>query len=167
MRQLIDYLPPVMAETLEMQGITAAEQPQIEALWNAADFVLDELYISSAADIGLRRWEQILNLSSAGTVEDRRKTILLKLMGNRPYTHRTLESYLESVLGDVQLSIDYGEYAVSIETGSENEQILTSLQDQLRQMIPANMTLFLAIMAEYYLPLYFGGVVEVAYEYEF
>lgn len=161
MRQLIDYLPPVIAETLEMQGIMAAEQPQIEKLWDASDFVLDELYILSATDIGLRRWERILGLSSSGTVEHRRQVILLELMKTLPYTHRTLESYLQGVLGDVLLSIDYGNYGVSIETGAENEQLLASLYDQLRLMIPANMTLFLEIMEEHYFPIYSGCLMQV------
>ena len=161
MRQLIDYLPPVMAELLEMQGITAAVQSQIDKLWNETEYLLDELYIPYASGIGLKRWEKLLGLPSSGSVEKRRQEILLVLQSRLPYTETFLKEYLEEVLGDVILTVDYGQYSVSIETGSENETILSSLSAQLRQIIPANMALFLAIMEEYLAWMYTGCLVQV------
>lgn len=161
MRQLIDYLPPVMAELLEMQGIASAVQPQIDALWNETEYLLDELYIPYASGIGLKRWEKLLGLPSSGSVEKRRQEILLVLQSRLPYTETFLKDYLEKVLGDVILTVDYGKYSVSIETGGENEEILSSLSVQLRQIIPANMTLFLAIMEEYLAWIYTGCLLQV------
>ena len=65
------------------------------------------------------------------------------------------------MLGDVILTVDYGQYSISIEAGSENEEILSSLSVQLRQIIPANMTLFLAIMEEYLAWIYTGCLLQV------
>lgn len=161
MRQLIDYLPPVMAELLEMQGITSAVQPQIDALWNETEYLLDELYIPYASGIGLKRWEKLLGLPSSGSVEKRRQEILLVLQSRLPYTETFLKDYLEEVLGDVILTVDYGQYLISIEAGSENEEILSSLSVQLRQIIPANMALFLAIMEEYLAWIYTGCLLQV------
>lgn len=161
MRQLIDYLPPVMAELLEMQGITSAVQPQIDALWNETEYLLDELYIPYASGIGLKRWEKLLGLPSSGSVEKRRQEILLVLQSRLPYTETFLKDYLEEVLEDVILTVDYGQYSISIEAGSENEEILSSLSVQLRQIIPANMALFLAIMEEYLAWIYTGCLLQV------
>ena len=161
MRQLIDYLPPVMAELLEMQGITSAVQPQIDALWNETEYLLGELYIPYASGIGLKRWEKLLGLPSSGSVEKRRQEILLVLQSRLPYTETFLKDYLEEVLGDVILTVDYGQYSISIEAGSENEEILSSLSVQLRQIIPANMALFLAIMEEYLAWIYAGCLLQV------
>ena len=161
MRQLIDYLPPVMAELLEMQGITSAVQPKIDALWNETEYLLDELYIPYASGIGLKRWEELLGLPSSGSVEKRRREILLVLQSRLPYTETFLKDYLEEVLGDVILTVDYGQYSISIEAGSENEEILSSLSVQLRQIIPANMALFLAIMEEYLAWIYTGCLLQV------
>ena len=161
MRQLIDYLPPVMAELLEMQGITSAVQPQIDALWNETEYLLDELYIPYASGIGLKRWEKLLGPPSSGSVEKRRQEILLVLQSRLPYTETFLKDYLEEVLGDVILTVDYGQYSISIEAGSENEEILSSLSVQLRQIIPANMALFLAIMEEYLAWIYTGCLLQV------
>ena len=161
MRQLIDYLPPVMAELLEMQGITSAVQPQIDALWNETEYLLDELYIPYASGVGLKRWEKLLGLPSSGSVEKRRQEIFLVLQSRLPYTETFLKDYLEEVLGDVILTVDYGQYSISIEAGSENEEILSSLSVQLRQIIPANMALFLAIMEEYLAWIYTGCLLQV------
>ena len=161
MRQLIDYLPPVMAELLEMQGITSAVQPQIDALWNETEYLLDELYIPYASGIGLKRWEKLLGLPSSGSVEKRRQEILLVLQSRLPYTETFLKDYLEEVLGDVILTVDFSQYSISIEAGSENEEILSSLSVQLRQIIPANMALFLAIMEEYLAWIYTGCLLQV------
>ena len=161
MRQLIDYLPPVMAELLEMQGIASAVQPQIDALWNETEYLLDELYIPYASGVGLKRWEKLLGLPSSGSVEKRRQEILLVLQSRLPYTETFLKDYLEEVLGDVILTVDYGQYSISIEAGSENEEILSSLSVQLRQIIPANMALFLAIMEEYLAWIYTGCLLQV------
>lgn len=161
MRQLIDYLPPVMAELLEMQGITSAVQPQIDALWNETEYLLDELYIPYASGIGLKRWEKLLGLPSSGSIENRRKAILLVLQSELPYTETFLENYLEDILGDVLLTVDYGNYNVSVEVGSESEPLLVSITSQLRQIIPANMQLFLAIMSEYLTTVFTGCVLQV------
>lgn len=161
MRQLIDYLPPVMAELLEMQGITSAVQPQIDALWNETEYLLDELYIPYASGIGLKRWEKLLGLPSSGTVEKRRQEILLILQSRLPYTETFLKNYLEDILGDVLLTVDYGNYNVSVEVGSESEPLLVSITSQLRQIIPANMQLFLAIMSEYITTVFTGCVLQI------
>lgn len=161
MRQLIDYLPPVIAETIEMTGITDGEQPQFDKVWNETEFILDELYVTTATNIGLKRWETMLGLPSSGTVEKRRQEILLILQSRLPYTETFLKNYLEDILGDVLLTVDYGNYNVSVEVGSESEPLLVSITSQLRQIIPANMQLFLAIMSEYLATVFTGCVLQV------
>lgn len=161
MRQLIDYLPPVIAETIEMIGITDGEQPQFDKVWNETEFILDELYVTTATNIGLKRWETMLGLPSSGTVEKRRQEILLILQSRLPYTETFLKNYLEDILGDVLLTVDYGNYNVSVEVGSESEPLLVSITSQLRQIIPANMQLFLAIMSEYLATVFTGCVLQV------
>lgn len=161
MRQLIDYLPPVISETIEATGICNGEQPQFDKLWNETEFLLDELYVPSATSIGLKRWETMLGLPSSGTVEKRRQEILLILQSRLPYTETFLRNYLEDILGDVLLTVDYGNYNVSVEVGSESEPLLVSITSQLRQIIPANMQLFLAIMSEYLATVFTGCVLQV------
>ena len=160
-RKLIDYLPPVVGDVLEMQGICSGEQPQIELIWTRVDKLLDELYIGTASSTGLERWESILNLSASGTVEARRKKILLTLMGERPYTIKWLRNWLSSVLGDVTVTVTPKEYLLTIETGSGSASALSTLQKTIRNIIPANLVLELLTVSEDISKMYAGCVLQV------
>ena len=167
MWKLLDYWPEYLQELYEFYVLAGVWQPSADQMWDDLRSMTDDFYLTTLTERGCARWEKMLGIIPApgDTVENRRKEILLKTMSRRPYTRWTLQNYLESVLGDVQLTIDYREYTVSIETGSENEQILASLHDQLRQMIPANMTLFLAIMAEQIAQLYSGCLLQDCFDH--
>lgn len=162
MRKLLEYLPPVMAETAEMQGIMDGEQPYFDLAWEDLDGLLAELYIGSAEGEGLSRWENILKLPGGGTAEDRRKEILLRMARMLPYTERSLQAYLDRILdGDVIVDVLYDTYAVAIEYGGQNETLFASLYTELRQMIPANMGFTLSAMEELAMALYAGTVLQV------
>lgn len=160
-RNLIDYLPPVLAGTAEMEGICRGEQPQFDIVWTRIDRLLRELYVPSAEAEGLSRWEEALGLSPDGDAEERRKQILLTLVGERPYTIKWLRRYLESVLGDVWVSEYPDDFLLVIETGSENEPLLGTLQKSLRALIPADIELELTGMTEEFAPVYSGCMIQV------
>ena len=46
-RKLIDYLPPVLQQTREMQAVMEGEQPAVAGLWDAWKTVLDALFVHS------------------------------------------------------------------------------------------------------------------------
>ena len=47
-RKLIDYLPYVIRDYAEFQGIMGSEQPEIEKAWNTTDDLLDNQFIPTA-----------------------------------------------------------------------------------------------------------------------
>ena len=59
-RKLIDYLPYVIRDYAEFQGIMGSEQPEIEKAWNTTDDLLNNQFIPTAGNMGLSRWEKIL-----------------------------------------------------------------------------------------------------------
>ncbi len=65
-RKLIDYLPYVIRDYAEFQGIMGSEQPEIEKAWNTTDDLLDNQFISTAGNVGLSRWEKILEITPRG-----------------------------------------------------------------------------------------------------
>ena len=66
-RKLIDYLPYVIRDYAEFQGIMGSEQPEIEKAWNTTDDLLDNQFIPTAGNMGLSRWEKILGITPKGT----------------------------------------------------------------------------------------------------
>ena len=77
-RKLINYLPYVVRDYAEFQGITGAEQPEFEAAWAAAEDLLSNQFIKTAGNLGLSRWEKILGITPKGTdtLDDRRFRVL-------------------------------------------------------------------------------------------
>lgn len=51
-RKLINYLPYVVRDYAEFQGITGAEQPEFEAAWAAAEDLLSNQFIKPLATLG-------------------------------------------------------------------------------------------------------------------
>ena len=62
-RKLINYLPYVVRDYAEFQGITGAEQPEFENAWAAVDDLLNNQFIKTAGNLGLSRWEKILGIT--------------------------------------------------------------------------------------------------------
>ena len=56
-RKLIDYLPYVIRDYAEFQGIMGSEQPEIEKAWNTTDDLLDNQFIPTGKGPCFQRWE--------------------------------------------------------------------------------------------------------------
>ena len=117
-RKLIDYLPPVLQQTREMQAVMEGEQPAVAGLWDAWKTVLDALFVRYANEQGLARWERMLGIRPRGTdsMEVRRAAVLARLNEQLPFTERTLRLMLDGVCGPggYTLEIIYREYRVFI-----------------------------------------------------
>ena len=100
-RKLINYLPYVVRDYAEFQGITGAEQPEFENAWAAADDLLSNQFIKTAGNLGLSRWEKILGITPKGTdtLDDRRFRVLTRLNEELPYTLSQLRIILENLCG--------------------------------------------------------------------
>lgn len=95
-RVLMDYLPGIMQDYEEMQQIMQAEQPGIEALWEACDSLMNEAYVQTETGLGAKRWESILDISpkDTDTLEVRNFRIQGRLVEDLPYTYRMFERQL-------------------------------------------------------------------------
>lgn len=95
-RALMDYLPGIMQDYEEMQQIMQAEQPGIEALWEACDSLMNEAYVQTETGLGAKRWESILDISpkDTDTLEVRNFRIQGRLVEDLPYTYRMFERQL-------------------------------------------------------------------------
>ncbi|KNY25013.1 putative phage tail protein [Pseudobacteroides cellulosolvens] len=78
------YLPNEFNEILEIDSILQAESLEFEDINNSKQDIKNEMFIDSATDYGLNRWEKnILKISpkSGATLNDRRGTIKSYLIG--------------------------------------------------------------------------------------
>ena len=143
-RKLIDYLPYVIRDYAEFQGI---EQPEIEKAWNTTDDLLDNQFIPTAGNMGLSRWEKILGITPKGTdsLEDRRFRILTRINEELPYTLPQLRNILETLCGKGNYSADVeeGTYQLLVKIGLAAKNNFNDVESLLNRVVPQNMVVTL------------------------
>ena len=107
-RKLIDYLPLFIQEFVEMQRIMSAEQPEVDALWDSCENVLNDSFIMYASENGVKRWESIIGITpkDTDTLDERRFRILTKMNQELPYTMVKLKEVLTVICGEGNFFID-------------------------------------------------------------
>ena len=100
-RQLINYLPFILRDLPAFKAAMASQQPEFSALWDSVAALQDDLFILTAGDRGLARWEHILNLvpKVSDSLNVRRIRILTALNRQLPYTLPQLQNVLNSIYG--------------------------------------------------------------------
>ena len=148
-RKLIDYLPPVLQQTREMQAVMEGEQPAVAELWDAWKTVLDALFVRYANEQGLARWERMLGIRPRGTdsMEVRRVAVLARLNEQLPFTERTLRLMLDGVCGPggYTLEIIYREYRVFVRVHLWEKRAMDEAAALLGRVVPANMVIDLGL----------------------
>lgn len=137
-RKLIDYLPPVLQSVMEFAAITDAQQPEIEAVWDALDLVMNNQFIDTATEAGVKLWEQELGIVplASDTLEDRKARILFQWNNHSPYTMKYLKEKLYEVCGD-NYEIELNDYTLKILTHLSVYGEIENIQT-LSENIPAN-----------------------------
>lgn len=138
-RKLIDYLPPVLRSVMEFKAINEAQQPEIEAAWDALNLVMNNQFIDTATDEGLNMWENELNIvpCATDTLEDRRQRIKVAWAHGVVYTYNWLIGWLEDVCkghNSPKALLDQYTLPILLPISVNYRSIL----DSIRKSIPAN-----------------------------
>lgn len=159
-RKLIDYLPPVLQSVMEFAAITGAQQPEIEAAWDALNLVMDNQFIGTADENGVCMWEKELGIVplAADTLEERKQRIKAAWTYGIVYTYRWLCGWLK----DFSDSADVKDYTLNVKlpSGCDYANIL----DTLRRYISANIAINPTItLKESDLKLYAGLAIRTSF----
>lgn len=142
-RQLINYLPDVVRDYREFQGITAGQQPEFEQAWDAADQVMNNQFILTADDLGLSRWETILGIIPKATdsLDDRRFRVLSRLNEELPYTLPQLRNILETLCGagNYTATIEDETYILIVKIGLAAKNNYSDVESLLDRVTPQNL----------------------------
>lgn len=166
-RKLIDYLPYVVRNYAQLVGIMAAEQPLFERAWQDADELLTNQFITIAGEMGLSRWEKILEIvpRSTDSLEDRRFRILSRLNDMTPYTLPQLRKMLVTLFGEGKTSADVTEYTLSVQVPAPTRAQEQALWEMIDRIKPANIAYEYATVNDpLETTLYFGGALAPSYQ---
>lgn len=128
-RQLIDYLPPVLQNVREFREINHANEPEIKAAWEALDLVLDNQFLDSATEEGVRRWEEELDVSPAvgETLDARKARIKILWSASLAYTFPWLIQWLANISALASASLKDYTLTVTLPSTSDYNVILDTL----------------------------------------
>lgn len=145
---ILSYLPPVIRDIREVKSIGVAENPELKLLWQTLDDLMNDQFIHTATEKGIRRWERILEIkpSSSSTLEDRRWEILNRINVKIPYTFNMLRNKLSAMYGDrFTLKFINGTYTLKIRISNELVKQLESTKNMLDVIVPANIAVDLDV----------------------
>lgn len=150
-RPLCKYLPPALQSIDELEAITEnGEQPEIDMLRNAIASAQKNLFLQSAEEHGIARWEKMLGIHphSTDTLEERRFSILAQLRDQRPTTFIFLKRQLSALCGEdgFTLKISTEEYMLTVRlalTAKSNVQAVRRLIEAIK---PANIAVDLDLL---------------------
>ena len=138
-----DYMPPVVRDTDEFKQIAAAENPEFNELQQRIAQILQDAFVETATEYGVRRWESMLNLipENGDTLDARKVRILTYLNIHRPYTWRVLKQMLVPFLGgEDKFVMEYvnDEGKLVLHTDRLDDAMLAAVNNLLERVLPQN-----------------------------
>lgn len=164
MPDYIDYIPEHLQEILDFKALNRALTSQTEELRRNVRSISDESVVTRASEYGIGRFEDMLQIAHDDTanLEVRRFRIISKINNRLPYSKGWLIEKLTTVFNgkdEFKIDIDLENYVLTVEVDNIHAQTLTSLYNDLRQSIPANMILYTKLSVTQNFNQYTGFVV--------
>lgn len=140
---LLSYWMPFLRNLKIFKEIAKAEEPEIALLLSAIEYSLSNMYIDTADEYGISRFEHMMKIypEDGDTLEDRRFRVQAKWNDNVSYTEAVLKNQLNVLCGEngYSLSINYAEYKMEVKLALSNEKHRETVRKLLDKIVPANM----------------------------
>lgn len=157
-RKLIDYLPPVLQSIMEFAAITGAQQPEIEAAWDALNLVMDNQFIDTATEAGVTVWEKELNIVplATDTLEDRKQRLKTAWTYGVVYTYNWLVNWLKTSCGESDPLPAINDYTLQVSLPVSVDYL--HILDDMRRYVAANVLIDpLILLSKIKIPHYTGS----------
>ena len=117
-KSIIEHYPPVLQKIKEIQQIAKAEDLEFEKLGLSAAKVLQNMFLSTATEEGVARFESMLGIAAeAGQSLEKRKEHIRYMTNRRKMSLSELENMLASYSKSVELIPDYNRQELEILVG--------------------------------------------------
>lgn len=161
--KLIEYIPLFLQNVREYQLIFNVEDEEIENLKNQIENILQEVIVKTAKGYGLERYEKIYNIQSSTTdISTRRFTILSKINNRLPYSLNWLKNKLNNTIGEsnYEIEVENKQYRIIIRIVANLEEFATTLKEELREQLSANLEITVILYETHICTSYFGTFVQ-------
>lgn len=113
------YLPPALEDIEEFIEITKVENENFNRARIDLLALFKMRFVHDADENGIARWEKLLKLKrrTSDSLEVRRMRVLAKINNKLPYTWRSLQQYLNTILNSekFELLLDAQKYEITLE----------------------------------------------------
>lgn len=146
----IEHLPKIVTNTLGINDVLLAIDPEIIQLRSDISDLLKELYVKTTEDL-ITRWEADFSLDydASLTLAQRRQRILNKLARKKPLTWVNLRTLVKSNIGQntqFYITNDSANYYFRVYVATDD---ISGLQQAIQQAKPAYLT-FDIIVSEFF-----------------
>ena len=168
---LSSYWMPVLRQIKELKEIARAEEPEIRYLLEAVDHTLNSMFIDTADEYGIGRFEEMLGIvpDEGDTLSTRRYRVSSKWSNANTYTINELHDILTSYCGEGNFEIieRYSEYILEIVANLPVRGALEIVYNSLIEILPCNMIMILKnVLEEICTPnIFVGAAVSTAMVY--
>lgn len=144
------YYPVIMSEIREFQHIAAAENPEMNLLWQELQNTLDDQFIRDATVNGVARRERMLKIMpfASDTLDERKFRLLARYIEDIPYTVPTLKNSLQSICGPngYRMNLINNTFTLIVKVELVAKRNLETVRDLLERVVPMNMIIDLDLM---------------------
>ena len=140
---IINYLPEWFRKIADFEEICDTEAERFDALAEAIHSVADNFFFHTMNEGAVSMWEQLFDIVpdlSIETLTFRRFRVLNRLSTKPPFTLGFLYRKLDELIGKGlwNVIVDYPNYALYIESSSENQQYYTEVLYTINKIKPAH-----------------------------
>lgn len=145
-----EYYPSTVEELKQFIKIAEAENPEIIQIWKESENVLNDQFIYTAGENGIKRWEKILKITPKGTdtFDDRRFIIISRLNEKLPYTFTILKNLLSNLCGENGFTAEliHNDYKLIVRIALSRKSNYNEVDSLLKRITPANLIIDLSLM---------------------
>ena len=145
-RLLKNYIAPFFYDVKEIKEIIDSLQEEFNIIGTNAEQSLNNMFILSTDEDGIARYEKITGIIPKGTdtLQDRQFNVLSKFQNKLPYTDEYLKNTISLLTNnDFEINIDNDNYEVTVKIGLSAQKQFDTINQLLKDVIPANMLISL------------------------
>ena len=140
---VLSHLPKFIQKYQEPTAALEAENPEFTLIWEAAERILYNHYISTADEYGIGRFEKMLEIypTAEETLESRRSRVQSRWNSTLPYTIRKLIERLQAICEDTDFMLqnDFEDgYTLALNTSLEGFGKVNQIEEVIATMAPCN-----------------------------
>lgn len=140
--EMLGFLPEFLRDFRELREIIVAEEPEFDMLVEYLGSALNSMFIETADEMGLKKYEKLLSITPASTdIEERRANVMALWFSNMPFTVRALKERLSMIQGNTNVDAWVTNYLLHIKTELSTKEQISNARIIIDSMIPANLGL--------------------------